>query len=293
MQTLLFGTFATAATTLFVLGFSSKSLFSPHIYNKDKKSSRSRVAPEKRALFLNVLRELVDAAERALEDSLPTVLTEQRQALAAMASRGGGTQRGLPPIDKTWESCVAAEAESILSRLQISDEECFELVSTLQYDPEVKSLLEKIVSFAPTAGIDIKKVLQAIRIASARECELWKSSALAAKKNSLTPGTIPFSRSVRSIWSTKRVEPQEIPAPFNKSVSASIPALPPASAAVCALGKPWTPPRAMLWQDIALSMQSRDTFSEIARESALAQRNEERLLRKLGIVEIETEQNPQ
>ena len=47
---------------------------------------------------------------------------------------------------------------------------------------------------------------------------------------------------------------------------------------------PWTPPRAALWQEIAIALQARDARGDIARASALAQRDEEALLRQLGVL---------
>lgn len=245
-------------------------------------------APAPPAVLLSVLTELAGAAETVLEEGLPAAVASARAAATAAASRGL-RPRALPPVDRLYEALVSEAGEACASRAGVTDSALGSALAGARArgDSAVLALEARVLASSPLAGVGVQHALAAMRAAARAESDLWRASAAHVRRrggaDAPPPGSRAFSAAVRREWRARRAAQQPLPPPYDRVLPAGAHVLTNTTAAIVALGPPWTPPRAALWQEIALALQPRDSRGEIARASSLAQRDEEALLAALGV----------
>lgn len=277
---------AASAACVAVAGASRSSLLRRRT---DESAGTEPAAPAD--VLLAVLTELAGAAETVLEEGLPAAVASARSSAAAAASRGVRA-RPAPPVDRLFESLVSEAGEAAAARAGVSDAALGAALASARRsrEPRALALEARVLAAAPLAGLTVAHALAAVGAAARAEAELWRAAAAHVRRGrgggaaAPPPGARAFSRAVRREWRARRAAQQPLPPPYDRVLPAAAHVLTPTSAAVVALGAPWTPPRAALWQEIAIALQARDARGDIARASALAQRDEEALLRQLGVL---------
>lgn len=225
-------------------------------------SAATAVAPVSRDTLLAVLSDIAGVAEEAANDTLLTALSQQRHAIAVSQQRG---QRRAPiPPEMMWRNIVSSRAAAVLVANGANEDGCLKTLNTClgKRDRKVTSLYRQILGFSPSAGVDAEAIIRANQAALNVDLTMYEEAVanVRTRLKRLAPGTKQFAAAVEN--EKGRLSDAEVPVPapwaddaaYMARLPAALHSVSQVTAAVAALGAPWTPARAAMYTDLMAAL---------------------------------------
>lgn len=274
------------------------------IKKKQKSAAAGNASREK---LIAVLNEMIEIAHEK-HSLLPRALAQQRTAMAAYA-RGG---RKMPAMDADtiYRLLVKDDFDSLLAQYDVTDAALSDqlAVAAAKNDKEVLKLERQLLSFNPMAGITNDVAIDALTVTTDVEIAMWEEAAKEVRKQKpdLKPSTRAYSNAVRSVYRIKADKVLPIPKEspwYDESLenaandedeeddddeASALPAYlrtcTPLLSALMKLGKPWSPARARIWNELVVAAAHADETGDVSRHAGKMSAAESQAVAALGVV---------
>lgn len=264
-------------------------------------AAASATAPVTRDTLLAVLSDINGVAEEAANDTLHAAINQQRQAIALSQQRG---QRRAPMTpEQMWRNIVSSRSGAVLVANGANEDGCLKTLTTClgKRDKKVTSLYKQILAHSPMAGIDAAAIIKANKAALDADLTLYEQAVanVRTRLKRIVPGTKPFAGAVENEKGRLSDVEVAVPAPwaddagFMARLPAHLQTVSPVTAAVAALGAPWTPSRAAIYTDLMTALVQGSDDRARAAVSAAAGKDHRAFMSEreaMGILEFPAEE---